>query len=136
MADVIKGLKLDLTGTLAPNSGSKAAKLGAEFKQDISVTRATLDLLDGPTVAADSVFRFNDFIVGGDVTYGVAKESIQKFGAGIGYISPLFSASLMAYYIINLVETSLLPLLPDSIKKSTLILRLDAKLFTTKVLQT
>lgn len=93
---LLKGLKLDLVGTLLPEKGTKNAKVGFEFKQGHVYTRSSLDLFKGPTVFADATVGSNGVVVGADVAYDVSDAKLTKINAGVGYIAPLYSVSLLA----------------------------------------
>ena len=93
---LIKGLKLDLSGSLFPEKGTKVAKAGFEYKQDYLFTRSSLDLFKGPTLLADAVVGSNGFILGADVSYDVSEAKMTKYNAALGYLAPVYSVSLLA----------------------------------------
>lgn len=75
---LVKGLKLDLTGSILPEKSTKNAKAAVEYKKDYVnlilmlfkiFTRSSLDLFKGPTINGDAVVGNNGYIVGGEVSY-------------------------------------------------------------------
>lgn len=93
---IAQGLKLDLSGSLLPEKGTKNAKAGAEYKQEFIFTRSSLDLFKGPTLFADAVVGTEGFVAGADVAYDVSGAKVTKYAAALGFIAPLYSINLLA----------------------------------------
>lgn len=103
---LVKGLKLDLSGSLAAASGAKTAKFGMEYKQEYLFTRASLDLLKGPTLSGDTVVGADGFLVGGDVAYDVADAKITRHNAALGYTASDYAVALHASNAFNTLSAS------------------------------
>ena len=101
-----KGLKLDLSGSLLPEKGTKNAKAGVEYKQDSLFTRGNLDLFKGPTLFADAVVGHNGYVVGGEAAYDVSEAKVTKYSYGLGYIVPQYSLQLLAANKLSLFTAS------------------------------
>lgn len=66
-----------------------------EFKNDFVFTKSSLDLFKGPTVHADAVLGVDGFVGGFESAFDVAEGKVSNYGALLGFISPLYSVSLV-----------------------------------------
>ncbi|EAU86031.2 voltage-dependent ion-selective channel [Coprinopsis cinerea okayama7 len=89
-----KGLKLDLTTSLAPEKGAKTAVLGGVFKQSGLHTRAVLDLFKGPTFTTDAVVGRDGFLAGAEASYNVTEGKVTRYAAALGYNAPEYAVTL------------------------------------------
>ncbi|KAJ7017314.1 eukaryotic porin/Tom40 [Mycena alexandri] len=97
---IAKGLKLDLTTTLAPTKpegkGNKTAVLAAVYKQSGFHSRAFLDVLKGPTFTADTVLGRDGFLVGAEAAYNVTEGRISRYQLAAGFNAPEYAVTLHA----------------------------------------
>ncbi|RKP10898.1 eukaryotic porin/Tom40 [Thamnocephalis sphaerospora] len=93
---VAKGLKLDINASLLPAAGQKAAKVGVNYKQPGVFSRATVDLLKGPSFSGDVVFGREGFLVGAEVGYDVPSGNVTRYSTAVGYSAPQYAVALHA----------------------------------------
>ncbi|KAJ7134874.1 voltage-dependent ion-selective channel [Mycena epipterygia] len=91
-----KGLKIDLTTSLAPEKGNKTAILAAAYKQSGFHSRAFLNVLKGPTFTADTVLGRDGFLVGAEAAYNVTEGSITSYALAAGFNAPEYAVTLHA----------------------------------------
>ncbi|KAJ6584144.1 voltage-dependent ion-selective channel [Mycena vulgaris] len=95
---IAKGLKLDLTTSLAPSKGgpNKTAVLNAVYKQSGFHSRAMLDVLKGPTFTADTVLGRDGFLVGAEAAYNVTEGRISRYALAAGFNAPEYAVTVHA----------------------------------------
>ncbi|KAJ7128214.1 eukaryotic porin/Tom40 [Mycena crocata] len=94
---IAKGVKLDLTASLAPNKGgNKTAVLNAAYKQSGFHSRAVLDVLKGPTFTADTVIGRDGFLVGAEAAYNVTEGRISRYALAAGFNAPEYAVTVHA----------------------------------------
>ncbi|KAJ6621791.1 voltage-dependent ion-selective channel [Mycena sp. CBHHK59/15] len=94
---IAKGLKLDLTTSLAPSKGAnKTAVLNAVYKQSGFHSRAMLDVLKGPTFTADTVLGRDGFLVGAEAAYNVTEGRISRYALAAGFNAPEYAVTVHA----------------------------------------
>jgi voltage-dependent anion channel protein 2 len=103
---ITNGLKLDLSTSLAPEKGTKTAVLNTVYKQSGFHTRATLDVLKGPTFTADAVLGRDGFLLGAEASYNVSGGNITRYAAAIGYNAPEYAITLHGLHNFNTYSAS------------------------------
>ncbi|KAH9948896.1 eukaryotic porin/Tom40 [Amylocystis lapponica] len=94
---IAKGLKIDLSTALTPDSGSKTALLTAAYKQPGLHSRAFLDLFKGPTFTADTVLGRDGFLVGAEASYNVTEGKVTRYATAIGFSAPEYAVALHGF---------------------------------------
>ena len=92
---VIKGLKLDLEGSLV-SPGKYGLKFGYEAKQDYFTSTANVDIFKGPNVNVDLVAGSDGIFVGSELGYDTKAGSISKTSSSVAYHAHDYSVSLNA----------------------------------------
>jgi hypothetical protein len=69
-------------------------KLGSELKHTCAMVRSSLDLYKGPLVNFDFTTAKKGFIVGGDISFNVASNSLVGWGYAGGYVGEQYSLTL------------------------------------------
>ena len=93
---IAKGLKAEVSTDFLPSSKSFGARFNLYFRQPNFYTRASFDLVKGPTAVIDAVLGHEGFLVGAEAAYDVQKAAITKYSAAIGYTVPEYSAAITA----------------------------------------
>ncbi|KAJ6508444.1 eukaryotic porin/Tom40 [Mycena sanguinolenta] len=94
---ITQGLKLDLTTSIAPSKGmNKSAVLNAVYKQSGFHSRASIDVLKGPTFTADTVLGRDGFLVGAEAAYNVTEGRISRYALAAGFNAPEYAVTLHA----------------------------------------
>lgn len=89
-----KGLKLDFSTSLVPDSGSKSALVNLVYKQSGVHTRGALDVFKGPTFTTDTVFGRDGFLFGAEAAYNVTEGKISRYAAAVGYNAPEYAVTI------------------------------------------
>ncbi|KAL4069888.1 eukaryotic porin/Tom40 [Scleroderma yunnanense] len=89
-----KGLKLDFTTSLVPDTGNKSALFNVIYKQSGVHTRGALDVFKGPTFTADTVFGRDGFLFGAEGAYNVTEGKVSRYAAAIGYNAPEYAVTV------------------------------------------
>lgn len=71
-------------------------KCGLGMSHNNFIGGISSDLLKCPVVSADAVFRYGDFLVGGQMNCCIAKKAIESYTTGIAMIRPDFKVALKA----------------------------------------
>jgi voltage-dependent anion channel protein 2 len=96
---ITQGLKLDLVTTIAPSKGmSKSAVLNAVYKQSGFHSRASIDVLKGPTFTADTGLGRDGFLVGAEAAYNVTEGRISRYALAAGFNAPEYAVTLHALH--------------------------------------
>ncbi|KAK9463919.1 eukaryotic porin/Tom40 [Lipomyces oligophaga] len=81
----VPSLKTDFATTFLPSAGTKGAVVTLNYRQFPVVSKVVVDLLKGPTFAADFAFAKAGAIAGGEVNYDVPAGSVKNYTAAVGY---------------------------------------------------
>ncbi|KAG7193061.1 Mitochondrial porin [Scheffersomyces spartinae] len=87
------GLKGELDTSLVPN-GTRNAKLNFFYQQSAVNARFFFDLLKGPIATADLAVNHDGFTAGAELGYDISSAKVNKYSAGLGYASPVYSVSV------------------------------------------
>ncbi|KAK7048589.1 eukaryotic porin/Tom40 [Favolaschia claudopus] len=94
---ITQGLKLDLVTSIAPSKGmNKSAVLNAVYKQSGFHSRASIDVLKGPTFTADTVLGRDGFLVGAEAAYNLTEGRISRYALAAGFNAPEYAVTLHA----------------------------------------
>jgi len=94
---VLEGLKLDVTGSCqGANVASKATKVALELCQPLFAASASVDVFRGPMLSADASARVRDFMVGGEISYDITHNKIEKYSAALALDRPREKVVLQA----------------------------------------
>lgn len=93
--DPASGISADITSSLLPKVGATTAKAGIEYKQDYFRSRTAVDYFKGPTFYADGVVGSDGLFAGSSFAWD-CKAAKMNFDFALGFISPLYSCSLIA----------------------------------------
>eukprot|EP01137_Pigoraptor_chileana_P014391 Opistho-2@68993 len=88
---IAKGLRLNLETSFAPNTGDKAAKVSAGFKQEHFHTTADFDVFNGPVISGNAVVSFEGILAGYEASYNVDSGAVAKSTFALGYKGPDFT---------------------------------------------
>lgn len=94
-----KGLKAEAVGNFLPateKTPSYGAKLNLHYQNNRVHGRALIDFIKGPTANIDAVIGQDGYLAGGSVIYDVNKAAVTNFSAAVGYITPLYAATVIA----------------------------------------
>ncbi|XP_046395766.1 voltage-dependent anion-selective channel protein 2-like [Ischnura elegans] len=81
-----KGLKLSFDSTFSPQSGKKTGRVKTQFKHDCMAMNMDVDLdLAGPLIKGSSVFCYNGWLAGYQMTFDSAKSKFTKNNFAVGY---------------------------------------------------
>jgi len=103
---IAKGLKLDLTTSLLPDKGAKAAVINAIYKQSGVHTRGALDLFKGPTFTADTVLGRDGFLIGAEAAYNVTEGNVTRYATAVGYSAPEYAITVHGLNNLNTFSAS------------------------------
>jgi len=103
---IVKGLKFDLSTSLLPEKGAKAATFNSAYKQSGLHFRSALDVFKGPTFTADAVIGRDGFLVGGEAAYNVTEGKISRYAAAVGYNAPDYAVTLLGLNGLNTFTAS------------------------------
>ncbi|KAI6129796.1 eukaryotic porin/Tom40 [Pisolithus croceorrhizus] len=101
-----KGLKLDFSASLVPDSGSKSALVNLVYKQSGVHTRGALDVFRGPTFTTDTVFGRDGFLFGAEAAYNVTEGKISRYATAIGYNAPEYAVTVHGLNNLNTFSAS------------------------------
>lgn len=83
---LVKGLKLGLSGTFAPQSGKKTGKLTAGYKTLFINLNGDIDLdYAGATIHGSSVFGYQGWLAGMKVSFDPTKNKLSRSNFALGY---------------------------------------------------
>ncbi|KAK4549795.1 hypothetical protein LTR36_005096 [Oleoguttula mirabilis] len=111
LADVVApGAKIDLQNLWNPSKPSSAAqKINLAFKNPNVHSRAFINYgqANGNIDAVvDVVAGHEGFLVGGEAAYDVQKAGITRYGAGIAYATPSYTAALNGIQNMSIIAAS------------------------------
>lgn len=89
---LLKGLKLTLEGSFAPQSGNKSGKLKASFGQDNVKIDSDVNLrLDGPIVNASAVVGYEGWLAGYQTAFDTEKTKLVINNFAVGFTNKDFA---------------------------------------------
>jgi len=84
--NLVKGLKLSLNGTFAPQSGKKTASIKSQFKAENIHLNGDVDLdYAGPIFHAHGVLGYQGWLAGGQVSFDPSKNKLTRTNFAAGY---------------------------------------------------
>lgn len=111
LADVIApGAKIDLQNLWNPSKGNSAAqKINLAFKNPNVHSRAFINYAQASgniDAVVDVVAGHEGFLVGGEAAYDVQKAAITRYGMGLAYATPTYTASLNGIQNLSIIAAS------------------------------
>jgi len=104
--NLAKGLKIDINTTLHPEKHSQTVSLATTYKQPGLNTRAHLDLFNGPTFTADTVFGRKGFLLGAEAQYNLNKGAVTRYATALAYTAPEYALALHGLSNLNTFSAS------------------------------
>lgn len=81
-----KGLKLSLDTTFSPQSGKKTGRVKSQYKHDSIALNMDVDLdLGGPIINGSSVFGYNGWLAGYQMSFDSSKSKFTKNNFAVGF---------------------------------------------------
>lgn len=111
LADVVApGAKIDLQNLWNPSKPSSAAqKINLAFKNPNVHSRAFINYgaaTGNIDAVVDVVAGHEGFLVGGEAAYDVQKAGITRYGAGVAYATPSYTAALNGVQNMSIIAAS------------------------------
>lgn len=104
------GAKIDLVNLWNPSKANSAAqKINFAFKNPNVHSRAFINYAQssGNIDAVIDVVAGNEgFLVGGEAAYDVSKAAITRYGLGLGYSAPGYTASITSAQNLNIIAAT------------------------------
>ncbi|XP_046407249.1 voltage-dependent anion-selective channel protein 2-like [Ischnura elegans] len=83
---IAKGLKLSLDTTFSPQSGKKTGRVKSQYKHDSIAMNMDVNLdLGGPVINGSSVFGYNGWLAGYQMSFDSSKSKFTKNNFAVGF---------------------------------------------------
>lgn len=111
LADVVApGAKVDLQNLWNPSKPNSAAqKINLAFKNPNVHSRAFINYAQGSgniDAVVDVVAGHEGFLVGGEAAYDVQKAAVTRYGVGLAYQTPAYTASINGIQNLSVIAAS------------------------------
>lgn len=107
---VAPGAKVDLQNLWNPSKPSSAAqKINFAFKNPNVHSRAFVNYAQASgniDAVVDVTAGHDGFLVGGEAAYDVQKAAVTRYGVGLGYQTPAYSASIVGLQNLSVIAAS------------------------------
>ncbi|KAK0353150.1 Mitochondrial porin [Friedmanniomyces endolithicus] len=107
---IAPGVKVDLQNLWNPSKANSAAqKINLAFKNPNVHSRAFINYANGNgniDAVVDVVAGHEGFLVGGEAAYDVQKAAITRYGLGLAYATPAYTASLHGMQNLSIIAAS------------------------------
>jgi voltage-dependent anion channel protein 2 len=117
------GVKVDLQNLWNPSKASSAAqKINLAFKNPNVHSRAFVNYAQSNgniDAVVDFVAGHEGFLVGGEAAYDVQKAAITRYGLGLAYATPSFTASLHGIQNLSVIAASYYQKVNSSVEVGT-----------------